>query len=1072
MDPFSITVGALALVEASVKLVRFLKSIPDAIAEAKHDLHTLIAELDSLKAVTHSVQETYNREVERVATAPSESKSLNDRWEFCGRSLRACKGIADQLNTLYEDIYKETGFKVTGKRNAIWKTHRRHDKDGKLQRLRADLATEKDNLQILLMTITVTSQEASHDKLDRIFDRLKEFERDSKSQSETWKSRIQLDVKDLDMTHRYVDALHRLRKLQEFVTTAFRTRHFYTPQPVSTFYTGRAQYLKKLQEVFFKDDLVHRQARFVVHGMGGSGKTQFCCKFADENRERFWAVFWIDGRSIELIKQSYAEIGKYGAVERNHVAAMHWLTTLDKPWLLIIDNVDDKALDLDEYFPKINRGHILITTRVRAHKVYGNVGAGSFGFEGMNEEEASTLLLRSAGLPETPDVDTKSWVTMIIKKLGSLALAVLHAGAAIRKSICTLKNYLTFFDDDLKRLRLQRRSSNMGIASLEEGHMKAHVTFEIMYNGIEKQNPESSRDAIQLLKMFSFFHCENIRRDVLEKAIYNRKIEKEQDQYQDPEEGKRPSTWAKKGNELFFAFLAFIMQDRPPTLPQLIQEGLASGVMGTRLGYALGELINMSIITPHETDGVVRYSIHSLVHQWVRERPGMSLSEQDIWSKAAATTLAHSIILPLPPHTNTAESAPFRRELVQHIGHVLARRKEIEERINRGWWISKWLGTISKFGSDQARQYSKFSLVFTETGHWEQARILQETVKEWTDSVLGLEHAGARRITMALSGTYWYLSRGDEAANLQEAVLKACESCLGPNSRETLVTMDTLGRSRWWQGRYTEARKLHEVAVRGLAALKSDDNEALLIAKANLGRALAKFYENLEEAQELFEEAFYGMMKNPKLGRTHEHTLGVKEDLAMLQLQMNGDKHVVLKSIQEVLDDRTATLGKEHPFTLIAMASLARVNIELQEFTKAEELVCSGLEIADRNLGEEHIGTLMGRTVLGAIYTHQRKFKAAEKTLKAAMKGQATISSQIGENNPDRLATMMQLATCYEKQEKFDDSIKLCDQIIEGLSKISYTEHPLQRKTQQQRNKLIKDRDAKKDSQHGDRVAT
>lgn len=155
MDPFSITVGALALGQASVQLVQFLRSIPDAIAEAKHELDALIAELDSLNAVTHSVQDAYSREIKRAATAPSESNPLDDRWEFCGRSLRACKGIADQLTTLFEEIYKETGYEVTGRRNALWKAHRRHDKDGKLQRLRADLATEKDNLQILLMTITV-----------------------------------------------------------------------------------------------------------------------------------------------------------------------------------------------------------------------------------------------------------------------------------------------------------------------------------------------------------------------------------------------------------------------------------------------------------------------------------------------------------------------------------------------------------------------------------------------------------------------------------------------------------------------------------------------------------------------------------------------------------------------------------------------------------------------------------------------------------------------------------------------------------------------------------------------------
>jgi hypothetical protein len=81
------------------------------------------------------------------------------------------------------------------------------------------------------------------------------------------------------------------------------------------------------------------------------------------------------------------------------------------------------------------------------------------------------------------------------------------------------------------------------------------------------------------------------------------------------------------------------------------------------------------------------------------------------------------------------------------------------------------------------------------------------------------------------------------------------------------------------------------------------------------------------------------------------------------------------------------------------------------------------------------------------------------------MKRQAALSSQIGENHPNRLRTMVQLATCYEKQRKLDEGIKLCNQIIEGFSTISYTEHPLQRKTQH-KNKLIKERDAKKAAQH------
>jgi hypothetical protein len=78
------------------------------------------------------------------------------------------------------------------------------------------------------------------------------------------------------------------------------------------------------------------------------------------------------------------------------------------------------------------------------------------------------------------------------------------------------------------------------------------------------------------------------------------------------------------------------------------------------------------------------------------------------------------------------------------------------------------------------------------------------------------------------------------------------------------------------------------------------------------------------------------------------------------------------------------------------------------------------------------------------------------------MKGQAALSLKVGENHPDRIGTMIELAECYEKQEKFDEGIKICDQIIKGLRKISRSEHPLERQTQQRKDRMTKDRDAKK----------
>lgn len=62
--------------------------------------------------------------------------------------------------------------------------------------------------------------------------------------------------------------------------------HFMTPQSVSNLFVGR-----KLELLQLKQDLEGRgpaqsTMRVVIYGLNGSGKTQFCCKFAHDNRSR------------------------------------------------------------------------------------------------------------------------------------------------------------------------------------------------------------------------------------------------------------------------------------------------------------------------------------------------------------------------------------------------------------------------------------------------------------------------------------------------------------------------------------------------------------------------------------------------------------------------------------------------------------------------------------------------------------------------------------------------------------------------------------------------------------------
>lgn len=68
-----------------------------------------------------------------------------------------------------------------------------------------------------------------------------------------------------------------------------RNRYFQIPQAVSSIFTGREKTSMLVEEAFWSSENAmtkNQQRRFIIHGIGGSGKTQFCSKFAQDHRER------------------------------------------------------------------------------------------------------------------------------------------------------------------------------------------------------------------------------------------------------------------------------------------------------------------------------------------------------------------------------------------------------------------------------------------------------------------------------------------------------------------------------------------------------------------------------------------------------------------------------------------------------------------------------------------------------------------------------------------------------------------------------------------------------------------
>jgi len=150
--------------------------------------------------------------------------------------------------------------------------------------------------------------------------------------------------------------------------------------------------MAELERVLLPERQSCRQRRFVLHGLGGIGKTQLAVEFASQHQRRFSAVFWLDGRSKDSLLQSIASCasripdGQISESSRTYSTGingdinivvqevMGWLAQADNTnWLLIFDNVDrdyghhssdPDVYDVTQYFSGADHGSVLITTRL------------------------------------------------------------------------------------------------------------------------------------------------------------------------------------------------------------------------------------------------------------------------------------------------------------------------------------------------------------------------------------------------------------------------------------------------------------------------------------------------------------------------------------------------------------------------------------------------------------------------------------------------------------------------------------------------------------------------------------
>ena len=195
--------------------------------------------------------------------------------------------------------------------------------------------------------------------------------------------------------------------------------------PIVNRFVPRDDEMSRLENVLVPaPDHSMRRKVFVLHGLGGIGKTQLALEFARKHQKAFSANFWLDGSSHDAIRQSVASVTsrlpliQIGEAARNFKQAageldvvidevLRWFSLpTNSQWLMVIDNVDREypsaghdreAFDVGKFFPEADHGSILITSRLKELEQLGS----SYKVDSMDEAQGTRLLeYRMGRVPE------------------------------------------------------------------------------------------------------------------------------------------------------------------------------------------------------------------------------------------------------------------------------------------------------------------------------------------------------------------------------------------------------------------------------------------------------------------------------------------------------------------------------------------------------------------------------------------------------------------------------------------------------------------------------------------------
>ena len=663
-----------------------------------------------------------------------------------------------------------------------------------------------------------------------------------------------------------------------------------------------------------------------------------------------------------------------------------WLARNSQRWLVIIDNADDPETDYSGYIPSGMSGDILFTTRVPECETYNTVGSEKL--DDLEPELARELLYRAADIAESLWKEKEEAALAIVTILGSHTLAIIQAGAFIKKGLCSLEQYPDVFKQ--QKGKLLKFHSKQSLST----YGNVYATFEVSAEYLQKSTSPEASDALDLLHIIAFMHNSGISETMFQRAS----------EYA----SKLGNSEPKKGKESPWSLVSHIGR-----LPGYVQ-GWTSFQDHIRWREACTFLENLSIITVHKNDDSFAISMHSLIHAWAKERQDHQ-SQCRAW-QAAATIIALSC-------EGRRDFQRFLRAIQAHVRACVD--PEIED----------YTRTLSDM--EAAQMYFQFAYVLYRMSDFRSLDTLVKRIRLRLEDKFENDHEVALHIKTFTGRVHLAQWRHREAIDVYQDIAESHSRTLPDDDPVRLSSQGDLAAAYSQYGQLDKAIQLLEHVTRIEGMSLAEDHPSRLALQHELAYSYCENGQIIEAIQ-LFKHIV--KIRETSLAEDHPSRLGSQHELARSYLK-NGQIGEAIQLFEHVTRIEGTSLAEDHPKRLTSQHMLAYLYHENGQIIKAIRLFKHVVKIRETSLAEDHPYRLGSQYELARSYLKNGQIGEAIQLFEYVVKIQET---SLAEDHPKRLTSQHELAYSYLENRQIIEAIQLFEYVVKIKGTSLAEDHPSQ----------------------------